>query len=49
VVYVGHDGLIDFSLPLEFPNPTGASKSFFKDLPQDRRRTLALDDRLNDS
>ena len=32
VVYVGHDGLIDFSLPLEFPNPTGASKSFFKDL-----------------
>lgn len=42
VVYVGHDGLMDFSLPLEFPNPAGtsrsaiilacASKSFFKDL-----------------
>lgn len=42
VVYVGHDGLMDFSLPLEFPNQTGAnrpaiilacaSKSFFKDL-----------------
>lgn len=40
VVYVGHDGLMDFSLPLDFPNPTGtsrpaiilacASKSFFK-------------------
>lgn len=42
VVYVGHDGLMDFSLPLEFPNPSGrsrsaimlacASRSFFKDL-----------------
>lgn len=42
VVYVGHDGLMDFSLPLEFQNPKGASrsaimlacasKSFFKDL-----------------
>src|SRR5215472_16659869 len=42
VVYVGHDGLMDFSLPLEFPNQAGAnrsaivlacaSKSFFKDL-----------------
>lgn len=42
VAYVGHDGLMDFSLPLEFPNPAGAdrsaiilacaSKSFFKDL-----------------
>ena len=42
VVYVGHDGLMDFSLPLEFPDQTGsnrsaiilacASKSFFKDL-----------------
>lgn len=42
VVYVGHDGLMDFPLPLEFPNHTGvnrwaimlacASKSFFKDL-----------------
>jgi len=42
VVYVGHDGLMDFPLSLEFPNPTGAnrsaimlacaSKSFFKDL-----------------
>jgi len=42
VVYVGHDGLMDVSLPMEFPNPTGtnrpaimlacASKSFFKDL-----------------
>lgn len=42
VVYIGHDGLMDFSLPLEFPNAKGtsrsaimlacASKSFFKDL-----------------
>ena len=42
VAYVGHDGLMDFSLPMEFPNHTGsnrsaiilacASKSFFKDL-----------------
>lgn len=42
VVYVGHDALMDFSLPLEFPNPDGtsrsaiilacASKSFFKNL-----------------
>ena len=42
VAYVGHDGLMDFSLPLEFPNQTDsnrsaiilacASKSFFKDL-----------------
>jgi hypothetical protein len=42
VVYVGHDGLMDFSLPLEFPNQVGtnrpaiilacASKSFFKEL-----------------
>lgn len=42
IVYVGHDGLMDFSLPLEFPDQTGsnrsaiilacASKSFFKDL-----------------
>lgn len=42
VVYVGHDGLMDFSLPLEFANPKGtnrsaimlacASKSFFKNL-----------------
>src|SRR5215471_3966880 len=42
VVYVGHDGLMDFSLPLEFSNQAGAnrsvivlacaSKSFFKDL-----------------
>src|SRR5215831_14835629 len=42
VVYVGHDGLMDFSLPLEFPNQAGAnrsaivlacaSKSFFRDL-----------------
>ena len=42
VAYVGHDGLMDFSLPLEFPNHAGtnrsaiilacASKSFFKDL-----------------
>ena len=42
VVYVGHDGLMDFSLPLEFPKRMGgsrsaimlacASKSFFKDL-----------------
>jgi len=42
VVYVGHDGLMDFPLPLDFPNQTGAnrsaiilacaSKSFFKDL-----------------
>jgi hypothetical protein len=42
VVYVGHDGLMDFSLPMEFPRQQGAnrtaiilacaSKSFFKDL-----------------
>ena len=42
VAYVGHDGLMDFDLPLEFPNQKGASrsaimlacasKSFFKDL-----------------
>lgn len=42
VAYVGHDGLMDFSLQLELPNPTGAtrsaiilacaSRSFFKDL-----------------
>jgi len=42
VVYVGHDGLMDFSLPLEFPNSTAAnrsaiilacaSKSLFKDI-----------------
>lgn len=42
VVYVGHDGLMDFSLPLEFPNPAPtnrsaiilacASKAYFKDL-----------------
>ena len=42
VVYVGHDGLMDFPLPLEFPNAAGAnrsaivlacaSKSFFREL-----------------
>lgn len=42
VVYVGHDGLMDFTLPLEFPRQAEAnrsaiilacaSKSFFKDL-----------------
>lgn len=42
VVYVGHDGLMDFPLPLEFPNPGAtnhyaiilacASKAYFKDL-----------------
>lgn len=42
MAYVGHDGLMDFSLPLEFPNQASsnrsaivlacASKSFFKDL-----------------
>lgn len=41
-VYVGHDGLMDFPLSLEFPNPSStnhsaivlacASKSYFKDL-----------------
>src|SRR5215467_1789286 len=25
-VYVGHDGLMDVSLPMEFPNPTGTNR-----------------------